>query len=37
VTEMIERDLVFERGFIEDLTPVGEIIYHYRKILVDDE
>jgi len=37
ITEMIKRDLVFERGSREDLTPVGKIIYKYRKVLVNDK
>jgi hypothetical protein len=37
ITEMINRGLVFGRDSREDLTPVGKIIYHYRKILVDNE
>ncbi len=37
ITEMINRELVFERGSREDLTPVGKIIYEYRKVLLETE
>lgn len=37
VTEMIKRELVFNRGSREDLTPVGKIIFKYRKILIKTE
>ncbi|MDI9256867.1 hypothetical protein [Flavobacterium sedimenticola] len=32
LTEMIEKEVAFERGSHEDLTPVGRIIWRYRKI-----
>lgn len=35
ITEMINRELVFDRGSREDLTPVGKIIYRYRKVLTE--
>lgn len=37
LTEMIKRELAFERGSREDLTPLGKIIYRYRKVLVNNE
>ncbi len=36
VTKMINKGLVFERGVREDLTPIGKIIWHYRKFFIDD-
>ena len=33
ITEMINRELVFDRGSSEELTPVGKIIFEYRKVL----
>lgn len=32
LTEMIKRGLAFEREMREDLTPIGKIIYHYKKV-----
>jgi hypothetical protein len=32
LTQMINKDIAFERGSREDLTPVGKIIWRYRKI-----
>lgn len=38
ITEMIERGLAFDRDNREELTPVGQIIWNYRKILdTEDE
>lgn len=37
LTEMIKRELAFERGSREDLTPLGKIIYRYRKVLINNE
>lgn len=37
LTEMIKRELAFERGSSEYLTPLGKIIYRYRKVLVNNE
>lgn len=37
VTEMINRELVFERGVREELTPVGKIIFKYQNILIETE
>lgn len=35
MTEMIKRDLAFEREKREDLTPLGKIIYRYNKVFED--
>lgn len=35
ITEMINRGLVFERDTFEQLTPVGDIIFHYREVFKD--
>jgi hypothetical protein len=35
ITEMIDRDLVFDRDSRQELTPVGKIIYNYRKVLLN--
>lgn len=32
LTEMIEKEVAFERGSQEKLTPVGNIIWRYRKV-----
>lgn len=32
LTEMIEKGVAFERGSHEDLTPLGRIIWRYRKV-----
>lgn len=36
LTEMIDRDLAFEREKREDLTPIGKIIYRYNKVFEKD-
>jgi hypothetical protein len=35
LTEMIERDLAFERDKRDDLTPIGKIIYRFNKVFED--
>ena len=37
LTEMIKGELAFERGSREDLTPLGKIIFRYRKVLINNE
>lgn len=37
ISEMIERELVFHRDTYEKLTPLGKLIYFYRKKLVFNE
>jgi predicted RNase H-like nuclease (RuvC/YqgF family) len=32
LSEMIEKDVAFERGSHEDLTPLGKVIWRYRKV-----
>ena len=32
--ELVKRDLLFKKGPHKGLTPVGKIIYHYRKIFL---
>lgn len=32
LTEMIEKSVAFERGSHEDLTPLGKVIWRYRKV-----
>lgn len=34
--ELVKRDLLFKKGPHKDLTPVGKIIYHYRKIFLNN-
>lgn len=35
-SEMVERDLLFEKKFSKRLTPVGKIIYRYQKKLLNN-
>ena len=34
--ELVKRDLLFKKGPHKGLTPVGKIIYHYRKIFLNN-
>ncbi len=37
LTEMVNREILFERGDREEFTPVGNIIWHNRQIFENDD
>ncbi|WP_439553963.1 hypothetical protein [Flavobacterium macrobrachii] len=37
LTEMIEKDIAFERGSREEFTPIGKIIWKYRNVFENYE